>query len=76
MPNKAPESKRKAEPLKIAVAVTVTTAKPKKAKESGAVIRHCSCVSDFQDKRYGRGQRVFCCTPKNGVRCTSCGAKQ
>lgn len=76
MPNKAPESKKKAESVKTVATTTVAAAKPKKAKESGAVIRHCSCVSAFQDRRYGKGQRVFCCTPKNGVRCTVCGGKQ
>lgn len=35
----------------------------------------CSCQSDFQDKRYGKGQRVHNerKDPKAGPRCTVCG---
>ena len=78
MPNKAPERKAKAEPLKVeASTVKLAVApKPQKAKESGAVVRNCLCDSPFQDRRYGRGRRVFTCTPKNGLRCTVCGSHQ
>lgn len=41
-------------------------------------IRKCDCKHDFQDKRYGAGQRVMNETrkgsgDKKGVRCTVCG---
>ena len=76
MPNKAPERKEKAETKTEVLKITVAAApKASKAKESGAVIRNCSCTSSFQDSRYGRGRRAFTCSKKNGNSCTSCGKK-
>jgi hypothetical protein len=78
MPNKAPEQKKKEESkpevLKVAL-VTTAKSKPAKSKEAGAVIRTCSCLSAFQDARYGRGRRVFTASKKNGMTCTVCGRK-
>ena len=76
MPNKAPEEKKKSEPVKIealAKAGAVKAEKPQKAKESGAVVRFCLCQSEFQDRRYGKGRRVFTCAPKGALHCTVCG---
>ena len=45
----------------------------------GVVIKPCTCKHEFQDKRYGQGQRVFniCINPKDGnARCTVCGKKK
>lgn len=36
------------------------------------LIRLCKCKSEYQDKQYGKGCRVFNVTLK-GVRCTNCG---
>jgi hypothetical protein len=42
-------------------------------------IRSCTCKNDFQDRRYGKGLRVFNRTlqqrpdSERGWRCTSCG---
>lgn len=35
----------------------------------------CSCKNEFQDKKYGKGKRVFNETNKDGkgYRCTICG---
>ena len=79
MANKVPEQKKKkpAESLQIEVKPSAAPAsKPQKAKESGCVIRNCSCTSAFQDKRYGRGRRLFTCGPKTGMHCTVCGNRQ
>ena len=40
-------------------------------------IKKCSCVNEFQDKRYGKGKRVFNSIGKagrsaEGYRCTVC----
>jgi len=77
MPNKAPERKSKTEPVKIELvsAAARPAPKPQKAKESGAVLRYCSCTSAFQDRRYGAGRRVFCCAPKGTLSCTVCGGR-
>jgi hypothetical protein len=79
MPNKVPEQKKKAAVETLAATpgktLTAPLKKPPKAKESGCVVQYCSCVSPFQDKRYGPGRRVFICTPKNGTRCTVCGPR-
>jgi hypothetical protein len=78
MPNKAPEQKKKEETKEVLKVALVTTAKtkPAKSKVAGAVIRTCSCISAFQDGRYGRGRRVFTASKKNGMTCTVCGKKQ
>ena len=36
------------------------------------MIAKCDCESDFQDSKYGKGQRVCNLTMKNQVRCTVC----
>ncbi len=37
-------------------------------------ILKCTCKHDFQDKRYGKGKRVFNVSTKNNdYRCTVCG---
>ena len=57
---------------------TTTTAAGKNTKY-GVVIKPCTCKHEFQDKRYGQGQRVFnlCRNPKDGnARCTVCGKKK
>ena len=55
-----------------------TTATGKNTKY-GVVIKPYTCKHEFQDKRYGQGQRVFnlCINPKDGnARCTVCGKKK
>ena len=42
---------------------------------SGTVVKFCSCKSDFQDKRYGKGKRLHNVTTK-GFRCTVCGREK
>ncbi len=39
------------------------------------IIKRCSCKSKFQDKRYGKGKRLFNETSNNAYscRCTVCG---
>ncbi len=37
-------------------------------------IRPCNCKDDYQDKRYGPGNRVMN-GGKDGVKCTKCGSK-
>lgn len=40
-------------------------------------IRPCSCDQPYQDKTYGKGNRVHNLTTKtNGWRCTGCGLKK
>jgi hypothetical protein len=39
---------------------------------SGSMIRACKCKNDFQDERYGSGQRVHSKCLK-GWRCSVCG---
>ncbi len=43
---------------------------------AGTTIKQCSCVSDFQDKIYGKRMRLHNLKEdgKNG-KCTICGAK-
>lgn len=37
-------------------------------------VRKCSCVHEFQDKRYGKGKRVHTYSSKDDeYRCTVCG---
>jgi hypothetical protein len=38
-------------------------------------IQPCSCQNAFQDKRYGKGKRVFNQTTK-GTKCTVCEAQK
>lgn len=75
MPNKAPEKKKKEESKPVLIISISAPAKPSKSKESGAVVRNCSCASPFQDSRYGRGRRTFTASKKNGMTCTVCGKK-
>jgi hypothetical protein len=42
-------------------------------KDSGNIIKPHGCASEFQDKHYGKGMRVFTCGPKKGAQCTVCG---
>jgi len=35
------------------------------------MIRLCSCRSEYQDKKYGKGKRVF--TTSGAPKCTVCG---
>ena len=41
-----------------------------------AIIKQCSCVSEYQDRRYGLGYRVKNETKDEGLRCTVCGTKE
>ena len=41
-----------------------------------AIIKQCSCQNDFQDKRYGKGNRVMNETKDAKLRCTACGEKK
>jgi len=36
------------------------------------MILSCTCKSEYQDSKYGKGNRVYNRT-KNGARCTICG---
>jgi hypothetical protein len=48
-------------------------ADPKKATS----VRGCTCVHEYQDKKYGPGMRVHNLAAKdNGWVCTVCGAKK
>lgn len=38
-----------------------------------AVVKACSCPSEYQDKKYGKGARVHNETAKDELRCTVCG---
>lgn len=38
-------------------------------------IMECVCTHDYQDKRYGRGQRVHNPAKENRYTCTVCGRK-
>jgi len=40
-----------------------------------SVISGCRCSNDYQDQRYGKGQRVFNSTNGGFGRCTVCGAE-
>lgn len=40
------------------------------------VEKACTCKSDFQDKTYGKGVRVFNTTEKESIRCTVCGREE
>lgn len=43
----------------------------KDKKIAGSIIISCTCKHDFQDKTYGKGNRVANMT-RNGYRCTVC----
>lgn len=47
---------------------------------SGSVIKSCSCKHEYQDSRYGKGNRVHCLTAgtKSGQKavCTVCEAEK
>jgi hypothetical protein len=49
-----------------------------KISQGDQVIKACSCVSEYQDKRYGQGKRLM--TIGRGLNgkftCTVCGAKK
>lgn len=36
-------------------------------------VKHCTCVSKFQDREYGQGLRVMNVTKELKWRCTVCG---
>lgn len=40
-------------------------------RASGSIIKSCNCKSEYQDKKYGKNNRVFNMTAK-GARCTIC----
>ena len=46
-----------------------------KAAKTGTVILKCSCSSEYQDKRYGKGMRVHN-IGKEGRACTVCGNRK
>lgn len=63
------------EKLKTAVATPVVEKRAKQeTKKNSTVVQKCTCISEFQDKTYGKGMRV-----KNssgtGYKCTVCGGK-
>lgn len=44
---------------------------------SGTTIKTCKCVSEFQDKTYGKGQRLINLREDDkGGKCTVCGDKK
>lgn len=45
------------------------------AEKTGGKIKHCVCGSDYQDRLYGKGNRVFVVAPKKSDACTVCGRK-
>jgi hypothetical protein len=49
--------------------------KPGKAVKSGTTVKPCSCASEYQDRRYGKGNRVFNLSAKAAT-CTVCGKQQ
>ena len=49
------------------------------AKNNGIKLLKCSCVSDYQDKQYGKNVRVHNGTENTkrpGWRCTKCGTER
>lgn len=41
------------------------------------VIKKCECINEYQDKKYGYGNRVFNINPKTGTgHCTVCGKQK
>lgn len=49
-----------------------STAKKAKASNGKTVVRPCQCLSDFQDRQYGRGARVHTVGTRK-LACTVCG---
>lgn len=43
--------------------------------KSGTVIEKCTCHSEYQDQKYGKGNRVYNVGPK-GKTCTVCGKRK
>ncbi len=43
---------------------------------AGTVVLSCTCKSDFQDHRYGRGKRVHNVGLKDNATCTVCGSRK
>jgi len=43
---------------------------------SSTKIIHCKCIHNFQDKQYGKGNRVHNMTKDDGYRCTVCKDKK
>jgi len=39
-------------------------------------ILKCDCVSDYQDEKYGKGNRMHNLTKDGGTRCSVCGTKK
>lgn len=37
------------------------------------MIKKCTCVNEYQDRKYGKGMRVHTTGKKDGDRCTVCG---
>lgn len=43
----------------------------------GTIIKSCKCESEYQDKRYGLGQRLHNQSGKDSTsKCTICGTKK
>ena len=64
-----------AEKLKTPVTASITEKKGKtEAKKNSTVIRKCICISEFQDKMYGKNMRVMN-SSGTGYKCTVCGGK-
>lgn len=42
------------------------------------IVKRCSCNNKFQDKRFGKGKRLFNTTTSNAhaYRCTVCGKER
>ena len=40
------------------------------------MIAKCDCINEFQDIRYGKGNRVHNSTTKFKIRCVVCGKEQ
>jgi len=58
-----------------ASATPAPVARGKSKEGGGVIIANCTCVSEFQDSRYGEHKRVFN-HGANGSCCTVCGAKK
>lgn len=42
-----------------------------------SIVSNCTCNSEFQDKQYGKGRRLFNLSEKgNEAKCTVCGSKK
>ena len=40
---------------------------------ASTIVKFCTCFSNYQDKKYGKGNRLHNLTRKEGARCTVCG---